>query len=95
MVGSLLNSVLIVIWSSDHDKSHNEPATIRKRKVAIALKRVNRLKRGILEPFIEGGLQRSISGGSPQRTLCSAAFNSLALLRFLVYTILQPLFSKA
>jgi hypothetical protein len=64
MVGSLLDSVLNVISSSDRDKSHNgETATIRKRKVAIALKHVNRLKRGILEPCIVG-LQRS--GGAPQ-----------------------------
>jgi hypothetical protein len=95
MVGSLLDSVLNVISSSDRDKSHNgETATIRKRKVAIALKHVNRLKRGILiEPSFIVGLQRS--RGAPQRTLCSAAFNSLSLLRLLIYTILQPLFSKA
>jgi hypothetical protein len=94
MVGSLLDSVLNVISSSDRDNSHNgETATLRKRKVAIALKHVNRLKRGILEPSFIVGLQRS--RGAPQRTLCSAAFNSLSLLRLLIYTILQPLFSKA
>jgi hypothetical protein len=66
MVGSLLNRVLNVISSSDRDNSHNgETATLRKRKVAIALKHVNRLKRGILiEPSFIVGLQRS--GGAPQ-----------------------------
>jgi hypothetical protein len=74
MVGSLLNRVLNVISSSDRDNSHNgETATLRKRKVAIALKHVNRLKRGILiEPSFIVGLQRS--GGAPQRTLVLCGF---------------------
>lgn len=51
----LLDEIWEEIPSSDHDKSHNEMAAIRKRAVAVARNDVNRRKQhGILgeEPFI-------------------------------------------